>query len=245
MDQINQYINNNDNYPDVKWGTMHQIENMFGEVTWQPASSKMGTALSVDMCNVISVDTAQPEKVARLLDYAKYDEDLIRLVNWGIEGETYTVNEDGSFSYIDEIANAPSPAEPLAQYGLSTGCRSGIVLMPQMSDAVSAQTGLALVYEDGEYGTDTIYEFGDRVNGDRAIAPYEQKGAPVVTFTEDENDEISRIKTPIDTYVAESMAKFMVGEWKVEEQWDQFIDTIRSMGDIQSVVDLYNSKVDK
>lgn len=243
VDQITQFINGNENYPGVVWGTMKQPLNLYGEVTWQPASMKRGMTFDQEHFTVINVDTAEPEKVVRLMDYAKYAPEMMELVNWGIEGVTYTVDENGEKTYVDSIMNADAPTLELAQYGLSTSCRSGIQLMPQLSDAVSASMGLVPVYNDGEYYESTIYEFGDAVNTEEVINPEHSIDAPSVSFSIDEQDEINRIKTPVDTYVSEALTKFMTGEMDIETEWDSFIDGIEQMGDIMSIVELYNSKV--
>lgn len=242
-DQVGPYINSNDAYPDVEWGTMKQPLNLYGEATWQPASMKRGWTIDGDHFTVINADTEQPEKVVRLMDYAKYAPEMVELTQWGIEGMTYTVDENGEKIYVDEIMNSAAPQTELAKYGLGTSVRSGIQLMPQLSAATSASNGMIPVYNDGEYYESTIYEFGDSVNGPEVINPAHAVGAPSPAFTVDEQDDINRIKTPVDTYVNEQLTKFMVGDLSVEADWDAFIDGISGMGDIMSIVELYNSKV--
>lgn len=242
-DQINSFINNNDVYPGVQWGTMKQPTNLYGEPTWQPASMKRGLSIGGDHFTVINANTKEPEKVARLMDYAKYAPEMVDFVNWGIEGTTYTVNENGEYMYVDSIMDAAVVQNEMAQYGLGGSCRSGFFQMPQLSDAASASMGYIPVYNDGEYYEDTIYEFGDSVNTEEVINPAHAIGAPNPSFTIDEQDEISRIKTPVDTYVSETLTKFMIGDMDIEKEWDAFVSGIQGIGDIESIVELYNSKL--
>ena len=172
-----------------------------------------------------------------------YAPEMVDITQWGVEGLTYTVDENGNKMYVDEIMDSPAIQNKLAECGLGTSCRSGIQLMPQLSEATSASMGLIPVYHDGEYYESTIYEFGDSVHGEEVINPAHAIGAPSPAFTIDEQDEINRIKTPVDTYVSEQLTKFLVGDLSIENDWDSFIDGIASMGDIMSIVDLYNSKV--
>ena len=81
------------------------------------------------------------------------------------------------------------------------------------------------------------------MNTEEVINPEHSIDAPSVSFSIDEQDEINRIKTPVDTYVNEALTKFMTGEMDIETEWDSFIDGIEQMGDIMSIVELYNSKV--
>lgn len=242
-DQINSFINGNEVYPDVQWGTMKQPTNLYGEVTWQPASMKRGMSIGGDHFTVINSKTKEPEKVARLMDYAKYAPEMVDLVNWGVEGITYMVQENGEYMYVDSIMDAAVVQNEMAQYGLGNSCRSGFFQMPQLSDAVSASMGYVPVYHDGEYYESTIYKFGDSVNTEEVINPAHAIGAPNPSFTIDEQDEISRIKTPVDTYVNETLTKFMIGDMDIEKEWDAFVSGIQDIGDIESIVELYNSKL--
>ena len=236
-------LNSNELY-DVEWGTMKMPLNLYGEVCYQPTANAIGwkIAPSGNGCVCINANTkVDVEKLGRLIDYARYSQEMIDLAMWGIEGETYVVKEDGSKVYTDEIMNSDDVQAALAVYGLGNSIRSGIQIMPALSECGSASQGYMPVYEDGEYHTDTLYEFLDMVNGDTAINP--NSIAPSPTFTEDERDFISSITTPVTTYVRENLTKFVVGELSVEADWDNFIAGISGMGDIDAVVELYNSKI--
>lgn len=243
-DQIMQYINGNEAYPGVQWGFTRTPDNLFGETSWQMNSKKASKYLVPTYNTVVSSKTKDPEKVCRLIDYAKYSEEMLVLVNWGIEGVTYHSQPDGSRRYDDSIMAVPAPATELAQYGLGTGCRSGFILMPQMMDAVSAMEGNVPVWKDGQYYTSTIYEFTQEVGGVEAVPPYEAMGAHVASFSEDEKSDISMNMTPISTYVNESLTKFIVGDLSVAEDWDNFIANISNYGDIEYVLEVYNSKLE-
>lgn len=50
-----------------------------------------------------------PEEIVAWMDYF-YTEEGISFTNWGIEGETYTVSEDGSKEFTDKVLNSTSVA---------------------------------------------------------------------------------------------------------------------------------------
>lgn len=241
-DQIKQRINENSEYPGVEWGFTRTPDNLFGETSWKLGSEKRGKYLVTNWNTCVSIKTKHPELVVKMVDYGKYSLDMINLVNWGIEGLTYnTVN--GKKQFVDSIANAKAPQLEMAQYGLGVSCRSGIVLMPQLKAATSASIGKVPVYENGKYDYDYVFEFTERVGGEKSIDPVNMFGAPSLTFTMDEVNDNSVVMTPINTYVDESMAKFITGEWNINSDWDKFMSEMNNMGDIKSVVDLYNRKL--
>ena len=49
--------------------------------------------------------------------------------------------------------------------------------------------------------------------------------------------------TPVETYAKEQKTKFIKGERSFDE-WDQYLEEINKMGDIQAAMELYNSKLD-
>lgn len=241
-DQI-QPLNANEIY-DVEWGTMKQPTNLFGELSYMPAANRMGWSISPTSggCLVINANTkVDVEKLVRLIDYSRYNQEMIDLCMWGIEDVTYTVREDGSKMYTDEIMSSADVQVTLAGYGLGNNIRSGLQIMPSMSESTSASQGYVPCYDNGEYFFDTIYEVSDRINGVEAINP--NHIAPSPTFTEDELDIIGMTTTPVDTYVTENLTKFVNGELKIDTDWAAFIDGIHAMGDINAVVELYNSKI--
>ena len=236
-------INANEIY-DVEWGTMKQPLNLYGEVSYQPAANPIGWSISPSGNGLvlINADTKVDfEKLVRLIDYSRYSQEMIDLAMWGILDETYVINEDGSKVYADKIMNSGDVQAELAVYGLGNSIRSGIQIMPQLSECNSASMGYIPCYDGGEYFYDTIYEFSDRVNGQNAVNP--NHIAPSPTFTADELDYISSITTPVSTYVTENLTKFVAGELNLESDWEAFISGIPAMGDINAVVELYNPKI--
>ena len=49
-----------------------------------------------------------------MIDY-QYSDEMVNLMNWGIEGETYT-ETDGTKTFVDEIINDENPATKSAEY---------------------------------------------------------------------------------------------------------------------------------
>lgn len=51
-----------------------------------------------------------------------------------------------------------------------------------------------------------------------------------LSFTEEENDEISVIISELDTWRSEAMALFCTGKMDIEKDWDSYVETCKSIG---------------
>ena len=81
---------------DMEWGLAYLPSSQFG-TGWKWGSKltgkNLGTTLTMGI--IISADTEYPEYVVRLVDY-QYSPEIYELLNWGIEGEDFKFNEDGT-----------------------------------------------------------------------------------------------------------------------------------------------------
>ena len=50
-------------------------------------------------------------------------------------------------------------------------------------------------------------------------------------MTGEQNDEVSKIMTPVNTFVEEERIKFITGDRDLSE-WDDFVAEIRKLGDV-------------
>ena len=168
---------------------------------------------------------------------AQYDEDVINLLNWGIEGETYE-EKDGKKSLI-------VTKDQYAEYGMpvSGSMRSGIFPQPQDMDLWRIEISEpAPIYWDGEIVTDKLVAFSSSVMNENNASP--RDGQPNPSISADESSEYANIMTPVETYAKEQKVKFIKGDRSFDE-WDSYIEEINKMGDIQAAMDIYNSKISK
>lgn len=213
-----------DKYADNPWWFLRELKN---EVT-------LNTAFSV----VINSQSKVLEDAIKFMDY-QYDEDVINLLNWGIEGETYEV-VDGKKKFL--LAGAEN-LEKINELGLPVGCskRSGIFPQPQDMDLwrIENQDNNP-IYWEGEIVSDKLVSFCTEHMNESNTHPADEE--PTVTLSVEENSTYSEIMTPVETYMKEQKAKFIKGERSFDE-WDAYIEEINKMGDIQKAMDLYNSKI--
>ena len=211
-----------DAYPDEAW----QFEREFtSEYEFNPRYSM-----------VISAQSPIADELVKFVD-AQYDEDVINLLNWGIEGETYEM-KDGKKSLI-------VTKDQYAEYGMpvSGSMRSGIFPQPQDMDLWRIEISEpAPIYWNGEIVTDKLVAFSSSVMNESNTTP--RDGQPNPSISADESSEYANIMTPVETYEKEQKVKFIKGDRSFDE-WDSYIEEINKMGDIQAAMDIYNSKISK
>lgn len=66
---------------------------------------------------------------------------------------------------------------------------------------------------------------------------------PNLTLTEEQASEVLDIETTIIEYIEESIAKFTVGTWNFDSDWDKYIKTLESMN-IKRYLEIYQEAYD-
>lgn len=227
----------NHDYPDQNWVYLPGLENSkYGK----PWVFNKGSADDVRILPNWSVlVNAKSKNVDDLLTFMDFqmDDSIKDILNWGVEGKTYTVT-DGAKHFTQEYLN---DTESNNKYGIGTGSsRSGI--FPQIQD-MNPQLEGALKQDfifNGKTVTSTVPGFV-KDNFDNSQAAI---GSTIIVdpLTTDEAEEYANIMTPINTYAAEQMAAFISGSRSFDE-WDKYVKELNDMGDIQKAMDIYNSKI--
>lgn len=225
----------------VEWAEIALPTGENGDTPWISGPDREGNRLGHNSPIAINAETEYPELVVKMLDYQLSDE-MIELATWGVEGESFTVLEDGSKTYIDEIKNAENPMSVMAEYGLyaSMSCRPGICFMPDSKEGYFEIFPKMPSWNQEEITNVNSWEFFYELNnsGTNVVSPEE----PKLNFTEDENAQISETMTAVYTFVDENIARFIAGERPMSE-WDAFVEEISDYGDYQAVLDMYNQKL--
>lgn len=164
-----------------------------------PISGRMGLS--------ISATCKDPVAAVKLADYA-YSEEGGRLISFGIEGESYTM-ENGVPTYTELITNTPGKAmsEMLAQYTVASGYpfeQSPHYFDQYMSDVQKAAIN---VWKDCEIS----------------------RIVPVLKHTDEELLIATTKFNEIKSYHDEMINKFIVGRESFDN-YDNFIKTLENMG---------------
>lgn len=166
-----------------------------------------------DKSAAITTACENPELAVRYLDYA-YSEEGTNLLNYGIEGVSYTV-ENGVHKYTDEIYNNPdglTTAEAMVKYFRSS--TSGPFI--QQKDYI-----LGFYYRDlQQESLNAWLECYDEVV---------DMQMPAIAFTDSEADENANIMNEVDTYVSKSRSDFILGTRDLSE-FDDYISELKGLG---------------
>ena len=197
-----------------------------------PMAGPTGIAQTRDQLQPITVDEdwnaaifvgASEEQIKaamKLFDYL-YSEEGMMLLNFGVKGVHYDVDENGKLYYTDLIMHNPdglSAQDALRQYGIQS---------------------MLTLCQDARYERAFV---SDEVNRTRDL--YEQNGHigpafPTLAFTDDEQDVIRAKYTDIETYVNEMIDKFIMGKEPLDS-FDAFVQKVNDMG-IADVLAVYQN----
>ncbi|WP_314589243.1 extracellular solute-binding protein [Paenibacillus terrigena] len=224
----------------VTWTLAMGADNPKYGKAWKYGSEPKGKGLSNGSGLVISAKSENVEQIVKLLDY-QYSDKMVDLLMWGIEGKSYEV-KDGKKQFLPALIQSDDFVGELAKLGVSASMRTrpGIVFTPQERIAKYTSIPDVMFYHDGKAQMENYWFASDKYGGKESIAPMDH--APKMMFTKDESDLKANTMTPIETYVKESAVKFIKGEMDFSE-WGKFQDTIKKMGDYESILKLYNDKV--
>ena len=197
------------------WGTQVRVASADSDayfVVVAPPKGPDGTQMTTSQMQAIrgftaiSADSPYIKEIVQLFDYF-YSEEGSLLMNFGIEGETYTM-ENGKPTYTENIANDSQGRSILSMLNIY-GHREW---------AYKQDIG----YEDALL--DETY-----VNYRNDMEQYIRPTIPALSFTEEEREVINSTYTEIQTYKDEMINKFIMGKEPLDN-FDSFVQTLKNMG---------------
>ena len=188
----------------------------------RPKFGRMDTAATPYVS--ITTNCKDVEAAVRLLDYG-YSPKGHLLMNWGIEGESYTMDENGQVSYTDAMKNNDkqlTEAEMLAQYACGNGPMIQDKQIMRLDFPRPEQQEAIKLWAE----TDMLEHF---VPG---LSPAE----------EDEEDNV-RISHDLTTYNEQMLAKFLTGSEPIDN-FDQYVAQLKQLG-VDRLQEIYQKAYDK
>ncbi len=232
-----------------EWGLAFLPENPDYGTPWKWGSRQDGRSLNAGMGIYISSATEHPEYVVAMIDY-QYSDEMINLMNWGVEGQTWSVSDDGTKIYSDDITSAEDPAVQSGNYGLTASgvCRTGMVFNPMDFNAlldVSAKSEPWWNPEDGYY-VSKYWTETNRLGGVESISPYDRP--PVAYLTPEESGQKAELayEGTCDKRARELSVQFITGEMDIEDDdaWASYVEDIKSQTDtnFDDIIAMLNEK---
>lgn len=173
----------------------------------------------------ISTSCENVELAARLLDYA-YSEAGTLLYNFGEEGTSYTVADDGSALFTDLVLKNPDLSVTHALAGYIRANYNG----PFVQSEDYAKQYYALQTQKDALGIWSDTNMANHI-------------VPPITPTTDESKEMSTIMSEIEKYRDQQTIGFINGTISFDE-WDEYVATIEGMG-LDRVLEIQNSALDR
>ncbi len=137
-----------------------------------------------------------------------YTEDGYDFCNWGTEGETYIVNDDGTRSFTDVIVNDP--------YNLGANV---------MMTYYFFKDG-PFLYNNERY----LASYSDVQKEAANMWTTSRSAAQLSTQTVDQMYESYTLQSDISTVYQEYVVKFIVGDKDLDADWQEFMDMLASCG---------------
>lgn len=173
----------------------------------------------------LSTTCPDPELLISALNWLYTDEGTIYM-NFGIEGESYVIDDDGNYKFTDLVLNNPDGIPLFFAVNVYTGLDTPYIGLP---DRATAQMSTQAELDAVEYWSSLPANNDGVVRGTLTLAETEQ----ITNFAD------------INTYVQQEILKFIMGETELtDESWNKYVDTVKSMG-IDDVVAVYQNAQDR
>ena len=156
-----------------------------------------------------------PEILCAWMDYC-YTEEGGRLMVMGPEGVAYETDANGYYRWTYEDKNLKSTQTKM-QGKATLPCYIDPYLYYGVDPATLATNVKNWTYVKWDHGSRGIYDF------DGVRLPY-------LSYTEEEQTIMNDLQTDIGGYIDNYIAQVVVGELSLENSWETFQSTIKSMG---------------
>ncbi len=162
---------------------------------------------------VVTYQSETPAQVLNWYDHIYSREGSI-LMFLGVEGVSYYVDKDGKNHFMDHITHNPD----------------GLTFDQAVGKYVAYPGGYycAMIYDGVFQGSEAQPEAYEAA---QKVAPYFLKTTwPNWQYTTAENEVLSTKGTDLSTYITESTAKFITGEWDIDSQWEVYLAECKKIG---------------
>ncbi len=153
-------------------------------------------------------------KMLRFIDWLWYSEEGHMLTLWGLEGETYTI-EDGKVALDSDISyNGLNMDTATKKLNVDYGFGGGVFAYGGSYEIRSSKM------------TDGQLDFNNRIQEYRVMTPLD----PPIMADEEQSEEMNLIKTPLMDYVDTMTMKFITGQADIDAEWDVYVAQCEALG---------------
>ena len=198
-----------------------------GSNNYQAEKERLEFGVCISASAERDMSTDEFLKMMRFVDWLWYSEEGLMMTKWGVEGETYQTNSDGSYSLLPDWY-------------------CGGLTIAQTSDS-QKDMRLELGFAGGNYMysgsqalltssfSEDLRDYYDRMAEYRETAPLD----PVVAMNENDAEQTNLWATPLKDAINTWTLRFAMGQADVNADWDTYVAEINAQN-AQNVVDMYN-----
>ncbi|MGR6741591.1 ABC transporter substrate-binding protein [Microbacterium arborescens] len=197
-----------------------------------PAGDKLPSGRFTSGILISSAAAEKPyfKALLQFVDWLYYSDEGLEFAQWGVEGETFTREADGTRKLMDDIAwssiNAGAPKLLNADYGYSNGVfllangSSQELVLSMMTDEIAAWTAAQLEKKE------------------------QLPTAPAPLLNEIELEQTSLLQTQLTDAVHAATASFITGQRSIENDWDAYVAELEGLGSGQ-LIDTFNTALER
>ncbi|WP_426350273.1 extracellular solute-binding protein [Alloiococcus sp. CFN-8] len=212
------------NYTSKFKGLDEALEGPNGDKIWSGVRSHLHSTGAF----VITSACEYPEAALRWVDYF-YSDEGNAFYHYGIEGDTYVKNDDGSYSYTQEIIDK-----------FAESSKDSVISNYSPYPYGNNPTIMKYPFFSGDELTPIPMEAADN------LMPYiPEEIWPFFTFTKDENRIMTTYNTDIGNYVKTSTAEFITGQKELNDStWKEYVSAIEKMG-VEEMLNVYEAAYER
>lgn len=164
----------------------------------------------------------------QFVDWLYYSDEGLEFAKWGVEGVTYTVEDDGTRVLAENIdINGLNPGAPEA-LNTDYGFHNGVFMLAHGSTADLDQSMLR----------PEVVEFVEAMN-----AKENRDVAPPIPMTEEEREQAALTAQSLKDHVYQNTAQFILGDRPLDE-WDTYVGELEGLGMLE-YMDVVNGAVER
>lgn len=165
------------------------------------------------------------QAICMLMNYF-YTEEGSLFANYGVEGETYKLREDGTPWYTDIIINNPDGLTQTQALCFYVG-----YMVPAYADYT-------------KYNISTLTTWADFVEAWGAAD--NTLNMPQVSLNRQEQEVYSAAASDVDTYMDENIIRFIIGELDPNDDatWESYISDMERLG-VRDMIEVYQAALDR
>lgn len=176
----------------------------------------------------LSQNCSNVEAALRLIDFLYSEEGQI-LQTYGIEGEHYTINADGTYQFTDEMLNYE---------GGLTAARNDAGCINHLGGIDPVELEYCIVTDEATLRGYELYMAHPEWYAEDEYVNFNFK------YTNDESDEVSLKLSSLNDYVNEKCRSWILGNGNFEAEYESFIAELRTRG-VEDVIQISQTAYDR